>query len=452
MKLRGFDLNDRDAWQRVLSQMKPGYAYYGSISKPSDRPGYRLLHYHVVLMIPDDKGNVWLYHSTHRSNVHRMNLKSRRGLTRLISQFGGTRDTSKKILVVEALLPRFQPEPASTVAARSGALPGASNAPGAENDRGEETLERLTGLGNPDPAESRGRQSEQNPPSGSQANETAAVQGSAGEKPPESPNLVVNHLSGKVFNPSPELVTHVPRFADDAKTGIKFWFRNRGDTPRKLEVLVRAKDGDVTYQGTLPPNGADLAVVYPRDFGVTPSGPMKEGRYGVDVEVDGAQWFADLFEVARARDAKPTIKRVRVPSTVRSGSTFTVKVTAENEGAESDYGGITVSSPEPSGLRIVSARPGKVYGTGSTVLSVTSDRIRIKVPMAERWIELWGENKDYDMDVKVRAGKPGTYQLYVRCALRSVNLKGHVILMDPKAGDTVDQQGFPVKVYTITVQ
>jgi hypothetical protein len=56
------------------------------------------------------------------------------------------------------------------------------------------------------------------------------------------------------------------------------------------------------------------------------------------------------------------------------------------------------------------------------------------------------------MNLKVRAGSPGTYPLYFRCALRSVNLKGHVILMDPKAGDTVDQQGFPVKVYTITVR
>ena len=279
-----------------------------------------------------------------------------------------------------------------------------------------------------------------------------AVQESADRNAGESPTLVVNHLSGKVFNPAPELVTRVPRFADDQKNGIKFWFRNRGDTPRNLEVLVRGLDGDVTYQGTLPPGGADLAIIYPRDFGVTSPGPVKEGRYGVHVKVDGTQWLANLFEVAVARDAKPRIKSVKLPSTVRSGSTFTVKVVAENDGAESDYGGITVSSPDPSGLRLVSAKPGRLYGKGSTVLSVTSDRIKTKVPMAERWIDVWGENKVYDMDVRVRAGNPGTYSLYVRCALRSVNLKGHVILMDPKSADMVGQQGFPVNVYTITVR
>jgi hypothetical protein len=127
-------------------------------------------------------------------------------------------------------------------------------------------------------------------------------------------------------------------------------------------------------------------------------------------------------------------------------------VVAQNKGAESDYGGITVSSPDPSGLRLLSAKPGRIYRRGSKVLSITSDKIRTKVPMAERWIELWGENKTYDMEVRIRAGRPGTYPLYVRCALRGVNVKSNVVLMDPPAGDVVDQQGFPVKVYMITVR
>jgi hypothetical protein len=72
--------------------------------------------------------------------------------------------------------------------------------------------------------------------------------------------------------------------------------------------------------------------------------------------------------------------------------------------------------------------------------------------MAERWIDLWGERKVYDIKVTIRAERPGTYPIYVRCALRSANVKSSVILMDPQTSDTVDQQGFPVHVHMVTVR
>jgi hypothetical protein len=72
--------------------------------------------------------------------------------------------------------------------------------------------------------------------------------------------------------------------------------------------------------------------------------------------------------------------------------------------------------------------------------------------MAERWINLWGDDQPYDMEVRVKAGRPGTYPLYVRCALRGVNVKSSVVLMDPANSSTADQQGFPVYAHTITVE
>ena len=72
--------------------------------------------------------------------------------------------------------------------------------------------------------------------------------------------------------------------------------------------------------------------------------------------------------------------------------------------------------------------------------------------LTQRWIELWGENATYDMTVKIEAGRPGTYPLFVRCALRGVNVKSSVILMDPKSSESIDQQGFPVYVHYIKVQ
>ena len=48
LNFRGFDLHDRAAWQAVLAQMQPGRVYLGSISKSTKKPGYKILHYHVV--------------------------------------------------------------------------------------------------------------------------------------------------------------------------------------------------------------------------------------------------------------------------------------------------------------------------------------------------------------------------------------------------------------------
>jgi hypothetical protein len=263
---------------------------------------------------------------------------------------------------------------------------------------------------------------------------------------------VINHLSGKVFKRIPGLESHIPTFTDRTKTGVRFWFRNVGDTPRDLELLLQGPEGVLQYRGQIPARGADLSVIYPRDFGKPSSAGLRQGEYLEEVRIDGAQWLANLFSVAAPREANPKILTVRIPQAVQSGQSFTVTVEAENKGAESDYGGITISSPDPGGLKLVAAKSGKIFGAGSTVLSVTSDKIRTKVPMAERWIEVWGENKAYDLTVQVQAGRPGTYPLYVRCALRGVNVKSNVVLMEPASADVIDQQGFPVKVFNVTVR
>jgi hypothetical protein len=444
---RGFDLHDTAAWSSVLGQMRPGRVYLGTISKPTRKKGYKILHYHVVIMIPDDKGGVRLYHATRRSNVHGMNLNTRRGLRRLMSQFRGSRDGPKKILVVEAVLPAAQ-TPAANKADESS---GAPAEPGkAREEVNSAALKMLDGVASGKSGAPPTKQPQAAAP-------TKPLQ--AADRPetsqsnrPNAPNLELHHLSGKVYKYIPDLVTQIPHFSDEEKTGIAFRFRGRGDSPRDLELFVRGPQGDLAYHGKVPAKGGRLEVVYPKDFGRRASGPADRGRYTLRAKVDGADWLTDVFEVAVPREAAPSIVRVRVPSTVRSGGTFTLNVTAENMGAESDYGGITVSSPDPSGLRLLSAKPGRIYRRGSTVLSITSDRIKTRVPMAERWIELWGEKKQYEMKVKIRAGRPGTYPLYVRCALRGVNVKSSVVLMDPPNADTVDQQGFPVKVYMVTVR
>lgn len=450
VSMRGFDLHDTAAWQSVLSQMQPGKIYLGSISRPTSKRGYKVLHYHVVLMLPDDKGRVWLYHATRRSNVHRMNLNSGQGLHRLMRQFRRNANSPKRILIVETDLPN---------------LDKVASIPGNDPEARQSADEAAAAHGSPEtavPLPNAAVDRDGNPETEKSAPDGLLVQNSgvqtdarsvpAGRPQPPKPELVIEHRSGKVYKTYPELVSHIPRFADKDSGGLLFWFRNRDKTSRNIEIDLRTPDGDTRYQGTIPGAGKDLSVVFPRDFANASSMSVRRGRYLVNFRVDGEPWSGNLFEVTIPREAEPRIIQVKAPKTVQSGKTFTVTVVARNSGAESDYGGITVSSPDPSGLRLVSAKPGKLYGRGSTVLSVMSDKIRTKVPMAERWINLWGENKTYDMTVRVKAGSPGTYPLYVRCALRGVNVKSSVVLMDPKESGTVDQQGFPVTVYNITVR
>lgn len=438
LKYRGFDLHDHGAWKSIFSHMQADKVYFGTISRKTNRPGYKVLHYHVVLMLPDREGNLRLYHSTKLSRTHKMNLTSRKGLGRLMAQFGRGRGGPKSIMVVEASL---VPEPRANDGVRADRGTGDKKREDAISDRSAKGQMFASN-------ETRDTMSDTNTATGrSPGNDPVATQ-------PEQtgPNLVVNHLWGKVIEPIDGIVASIPRFADEGKSALELTFNNRMNSQRELDIVAKGPLGDLTFRGALPPGAKGARVVFPKDFAAASGGDLPKGKYTFAIAVDKKKWLANQIEVAEAREAKPKITRVRIPRTVRAGRTFNVKVVAENQGAESDYGGITVSAPDTEGLRIVGARNGKVYGKGSTVLSVTSDKIRTKVPMAERWIDLWPENEAYEMTVKVKALKPGVYPIYVRCALRGVNVKSSVVLMDPEQSSAADQQGFPAKVYEVTVQ
>ncbi len=461
VSLRGFDLKDERAWKKVLAQMRPGHVYLGSISKRLSRRNNHVLHYHVVLIIPDQEGGIWLYHATRRSNVHKMNLATRRGLGRLMAQFGRGRSSPKRILLVEARLPGVNEAVASgssgTAQSVSHDVAHGNRQSSPEADIARKALALVEGVV-PGTAEiNRDAHAQQAArvvanPAGAESASTGSSSDTQPTPPAEqAPNLVIKHKAGTVFQSIPSLVTHIPRFGDESAKSLNFWFRNRGEQPRRITVILRTPGGDLEYEGTIPPGGSSLNVVYPRDFGKKSAETLATGNYGEYVKVDGKDWVTNLFEVTEPREAEPKIVQVRAPSQVRSGQSFTVQVKAQNQGAESDYGGITVSSPDPSGLRIAGAKPGKVYGRGSEVLSITQDKIRTKVPMAERWIELWPEDEVYELKVRIKAGKPGRHELFIRCALRGVNVRSSVIRMDPKTAKVADQQGFPVYVHEVQV-
>ena len=148
--------------------------------------------------------------------------------------------------------------------------------------------------------------------------------------PRNGPDLVINHLSGRVFKTFPELVTQIPRVSQmRRKTASSFGIAAEAIFRGKFRFCCEHRMEIFRCKGQVPANG-DLWPTYPGDFGRTSSQPVEVGKYLADVRVDGAKWCSDLFEVAAPREARPKVINVRAPSTVKAGQVFTVRVEAQN--------------------------------------------------------------------------------------------------------------------------
>ncbi len=104
MSLRGFRLHDREAWRDVLSQMQAGKAYLFSMSKPIKFKNYKILHYHVGLIVPDSEGHIWLCHATRVGGVNKVDIIDSEKLDRIINANPDSPLGPRKILIVEASL------------------------------------------------------------------------------------------------------------------------------------------------------------------------------------------------------------------------------------------------------------------------------------------------------------------------------------------------------------
>ena len=100
--LRGFNLQDQQAWKRVLDQIRPGYGYLASFSKHTLMNRIRLHHYHVAVLLADGREGVWLYQTTRTGNTYRVNLGTPKGMRRFREAFRQTGSGIKKILIIEA--------------------------------------------------------------------------------------------------------------------------------------------------------------------------------------------------------------------------------------------------------------------------------------------------------------------------------------------------------------
>ena len=66
----------------------------------------------------------------------------------------------------------------------------------------------------------------------------------------------------------------------------------------------------------------DFEVIFPRDFGASAPGVTAQGEYVEEVMIDGKPWLANVFQVAKPREAEPKILNVKVSSRCSGGQNF----------------------------------------------------------------------------------------------------------------------------------
>ena len=105
LSLRGFDLTDLNAWKEVFYHMHPGNVYLASISKPTKRRGYRLIHYHVGIILVSLSHQAWFYHTTTKAHTHRLKISHHKDMSLFQTEFNNPkRSVPKSILIIEIQL------------------------------------------------------------------------------------------------------------------------------------------------------------------------------------------------------------------------------------------------------------------------------------------------------------------------------------------------------------
>jgi hypothetical protein len=93
--LRGFRIEDRNAWATVLPGFRTDRIYLASFSK--DLPSGFVRHYHTAVLLKDAAGKVWLYQTAPGRVSRRVDITGKTGRDNLTKLFG----RGKRILLLE---------------------------------------------------------------------------------------------------------------------------------------------------------------------------------------------------------------------------------------------------------------------------------------------------------------------------------------------------------------
>lgn len=105
LNVPSFDLHGKGVWDDVLSRIQPGMLYLLSYSKPSTLPGYKVLHYHVGIMIREDD-HIWMYQTTTQSKKsYRRDMNNPKEKLDFLQAFANRGNIKKRISIIEVPLP-----------------------------------------------------------------------------------------------------------------------------------------------------------------------------------------------------------------------------------------------------------------------------------------------------------------------------------------------------------
>lgn len=97
----GIRTDDLRGWKELFKRINKDDIYLVVFSKPVSKPPYKVLYYHVGIIIKDNNGNVWLYHSTPIQGVHRVWLNYDEKMTPFQKEFKKNPAYDKRVLVLE---------------------------------------------------------------------------------------------------------------------------------------------------------------------------------------------------------------------------------------------------------------------------------------------------------------------------------------------------------------
>ncbi len=242
--------------------------------------------------------------------------------------------------------------------------------------------------------------------------------------------------------------------------------RENGPVTVDLQNVFGDPDGESLQYGA--PSSSNSSVATASEDGGTVTVSLKSGgetTISLSAE-DGAGQVAETSFTVRVIDTPlpdPAITdQADPPVAVQPGETFTMSVTATNEGGPATYGSISASFPaydQPSDAeRVKSDSPtsgdGESYverSEGQTIFNSEDEEAEAKYLLTEYADDKWESGETNTLDLRVNApSKEGQFTVYLRTTLSSGKEDVTVPGESSDAQTATDQQGY--RVFEIPVQ
>ena len=227
-------------------------------------------------------------------------------------------------------------------------------------------------------------------------------------------------------------------------------------------VFSDPDDSALSFSASSSDDGIASASVSGETLAVT---PLAAGTATITVEAsDGTSdpgvttFDVQVLETDQRPD--PVITSIEAPPLqVELGESFTIQVTAENQGDPADYGSITFSFPqlnEAGDTEAVSPSSGSSSGdtpgyvekaAGEEIFDRNTDSMTAQYLLVEYGDEDWTGSESNTLQVTVTPDELGTFEVYTRATF-GINSE---FVSTPATADATDQQQWPVEQFAIEV-